>query len=66
MTVARVLSLDLDDTLWPVGPVIAAAEDALLDWLRSRYPAAAHGTTAVTMRAMRSRVAAEFPSAATT
>ena len=41
MTAIRVLSLDLDDTLWPVGPVIAAAEDALLDWLRARYPGAA-------------------------
>lgn len=61
MTVIRVLSFDLDDTLWPVGPVIAAAEDALLDWLRSRYPAAAHGHDVSSMRAMRSSVAAEFP-----
>jgi putative hydrolase of the HAD superfamily len=61
MTVARVLSLDLDDTLWPVAPVIAAAEDALLDWLRSRYPTAARGHDAATMRQMRSNVAAEFP-----
>jgi putative hydrolase of the HAD superfamily len=61
MTVVRVLSFDLDDTLWPVGPVIAAAEDALLDWLRSRYPAAAHGHDVSSMRAMRSSVAAEFP-----
>jgi putative hydrolase of the HAD superfamily len=61
MTVVRVLSFDLDDTLWPVGPVIAAAEDALLDWLRSRYPAAAHGHDTASMRAMRASVAAEFP-----
>jgi putative hydrolase of the HAD superfamily len=61
MTVARVLSLDLDDTLWPVAPVIAAAEDALLIWLRSRYPAVAHGHDAASMRAMRARVAAKFP-----
>jgi putative hydrolase of the HAD superfamily len=61
MTVVRVLSFDLDDTLWPVGPVIAAAEDALLDWLRSRYPAAVHGHDASSMREIRSRVAAEFP-----
>jgi 2-haloalkanoic acid dehalogenase type II len=61
MTVASVLSLDLDDTLWPVAPVIAAAETALLDWLRSRYPAAAHGHDLASMREMRSRVAAEFP-----
>jgi putative hydrolase of the HAD superfamily len=61
MTVARVLSLDLDDTLWPVGPVIAAAEHALIEWLRSRYPAAAHGHDVSSMRAMRSSIAEEFP-----
>jgi putative hydrolase of the HAD superfamily len=61
MTPTRVLSLDLDDTLWPVGPVIAAAEDALLTWLRERYPKAALGHDAATMRAMRSRLAARFP-----
>ena len=61
MAAIRVISLDLDDTLWPVGPVIAAAEQALIDWLRSRYPAAAHGHDVSSMRAMRSRVAEEFP-----
>ncbi len=61
MAAIRVISLDLDDTLWPVGPVIAAAEQALIDWLRSRYPAAAHGHDVSSMRAMRTRVAEEFP-----
>jgi len=61
MTAIRVISLDLDDTLWPVGPVIAAAEQALIDWLRSRHPAAAHGHDVSSMRALRSRVAQEFP-----
>jgi putative hydrolase of the HAD superfamily len=61
MTPTRVLSLDLDDTLWPVGPVIAAAEDALLAWLKERYPKAALGHDAASMRAMRSRLAARFP-----
>jgi putative hydrolase of the HAD superfamily len=61
MTATRVISLDLDDTLWPVGPVIAAAEDALLGWLRARYPEAARGHDAASMRAMRMRLAAEFP-----
>ncbi len=34
----RLLTLDLDDTLWPCGPVIAAAEEALYDWLREVAP----------------------------
>ncbi len=33
-----VLSFDLDDTLWPVGPLMIAAESAMLSWLRERHP----------------------------
>ncbi len=61
MGVTRVISLDLDDTLWPVGPVIAAAETALLDWLTQRYPRAVRGHTLDSMRALRARIAAQFP-----
>ena len=45
MSATRVISLDLDDTLWPVGPVIAAAEAALLDWLRRAIRGPCAGTT---------------------
>jgi putative hydrolase of the HAD superfamily len=34
----RAISLDLDDTLWPIWPVIARAEQALQDWLRPQAP----------------------------
>jgi putative hydrolase of the HAD superfamily len=61
MITPRVISLDLDDTLWPVGPVIAAAEDALLSWLRERHPRAAHGWDIGSMRELRERVAGRFP-----
>ena len=61
MTATRAISLDLDDTLWPVGPVIAAAEETLLGWLRLRYPEAARGHDVASMRAMRVRIAAQFP-----
>ncbi len=37
----RVVSLDLDDTLWPVAPTIAGAEAALRDWLVEHAPATA-------------------------
>ena len=37
----RAISLDLDDTLWPVWPTIARAEVALENWLRPLAPAAA-------------------------
>jgi putative hydrolase of the HAD superfamily len=54
----RVLSFDLDDTLWPVAPVIAAAEAELLAWLRQRCPRAADVEA---MRGLRAAVAAQFP-----
>ncbi len=34
----KAISLDLDDTLWPIWPVIARAEQALQDWLRPQAP----------------------------
>ncbi|WP_201022738.1 HAD family hydrolase [Tepidimonas taiwanensis] len=37
----RAITLDLDDTLWPVRPTIERAEAALQDWLRDHAPATA-------------------------
>ena len=34
----RAITLDLDDTLWPVAPTIAGAERAMQDWLGERAP----------------------------
>ena len=34
----RAITLDLDDTLWPVMPVIERAEQQLQDWLRRHAP----------------------------
>jgi len=61
MNSTRVISFDLDDTLWPVGPVIAAAEAVLFDWLATHYPRTVRGHTVGSMRAMRTRLAARFP-----
>lgn len=61
MPLPPVLSFDLDDTLWPVGPVIAAAERALESWLREHYPDAMRHHTLDSMRALRSDVALRFP-----
>lgn len=57
----RILSFDLDDTLWPVAPVIAQAERELFRWLQDRYPAAVHEHSIDSMRALRERVAGRFP-----
>jgi putative hydrolase of the HAD superfamily len=61
MIAPLIISLDLDDTLWPVAPVIAAAESALLEWLRAHHPRAARDSDLDTMRAMRAGVAERFP-----
>lgn len=34
----RLLTIDLDDTLWECEPVILRAEQAVHDWLADRYP----------------------------
>lgn len=34
----RAITLDLDDTLWAIGPVIKRAEAALYDWLADNVP----------------------------
>ena len=43
----KAITLDLDDTLWPIWPTIARAEVAMGDWLRPRAP----GTAALLMDA---------------
>jgi FMN hydrolase / 5-amino-6-(5-phospho-D-ribitylamino)uracil phosphatase len=61
MNTPLVLSFDLDDTLWPVGPVIAAAESELLAWLRARYPRTLSGHDIESLRVLRAGVAERFP-----
>ena len=34
----RTITIDLDDTLWPIGPVIRRAESRLFAWLGEQYP----------------------------
>lgn len=53
------ITLDLDDTLWPIAPVIARAEEALDAWLRAHAPATAARWGLAAMRELRDRVARE-------
>jgi putative hydrolase of the HAD superfamily len=53
--------LDLDDTLWAIEGVIERAEVAMLDWLAQRYPRVTEIHDVHSMRAVRQRMAAEFP-----
>ena len=38
LTTIKAISLDLDDTLWPIWPAIERAEKALDDWLNQHAP----------------------------
>lgn len=55
------ITLDLDDTIWPIGPVIVRAENALGEWLRANAPRTAAHWPLEAMRTLRDEVAAEHP-----
>jgi len=57
----RAISLDLDDTLWPIRPVIERAEAALHAYLERHCPRAAAAYPIPRMRALREQVAHEHP-----
>jgi putative hydrolase of the HAD superfamily len=53
------LTLDLDDTLWPVLPALQRADQAVDVWLRHHHPDVARAWPIAAMRALRIQVAAE-------
>jgi 2-haloalkanoic acid dehalogenase type II len=57
----RAITLDLDDTLWAVGPTLVAAEAVLSDWLRRHAPRTAAATDAAYRAALRARLLREHP-----
>lgn len=57
----RALSLDLDDTLWPVMPAIQAAEEHLHAWLCEHQPVVARDWPPPAMRILRDRIARNCP-----
>jgi putative hydrolase of the HAD superfamily len=55
------ISLDLDDTLWPVEPAIRHAEQRLDEWLRTEHPAVAAAWPIAAMRELRETLSLERP-----
>ncbi|MEO6798917.1 MAG: HAD family hydrolase [Rhodanobacter sp.] len=55
----RALTLDLDDTLWPVLPALERADQAVDAWLQQHHPEIARAWPITAMRELRARVAAE-------
>ena len=56
-----VLSFDLDDTLWPVEPVMLAAEAAMQAWIKERHPQIMQGHDRESLRLLRAELAERFP-----
>jgi HAD superfamily hydrolase (TIGR01549 family) len=62
VTRVRAITLDLDDTLWPIWPTIERAEQVLLAWLAEHAPAtAARCAGTDRMRQARAAVAEAYP-----
>ena len=62
ITRIKAISLDLDDTLWPIWPTIERAEKVLHDWLADNAPmAAALFSSPSALRQIRDHMAANRP-----
>jgi FMN hydrolase / 5-amino-6-(5-phospho-D-ribitylamino)uracil phosphatase len=57
----QAISLDLDDTLWPIAPIVLRAEQRLHDWLLQHCPNVATAYPIAAMRVLRDRIAVENP-----
>ncbi len=57
----RAISLDLDDTLWPIEPVMQRAEARLHAWLWQHCPRAALAHPPPALRALREQVGRDHP-----
>jgi FMN hydrolase / 5-amino-6-(5-phospho-D-ribitylamino)uracil phosphatase len=55
------LTLDLDDTLWPVLPALERADHAVDAWLQQHHPDVARAWPVKAMRELRMKVAIERP-----
>jgi HAD superfamily hydrolase (TIGR01549 family) len=57
----KAILFDLDDTLWPIGPVIARAEQSLHDWLATHAPRVARDFSIEVLRQERLAMLARAP-----
>lgn len=57
----RLITIDLDDTLWACEPVILRAEQAVFDWLAAHFPRITNRYTVTQMRERRMAMRGEDP-----
>ncbi len=56
----RAITLDLDDTLWAIGPVMRRAERVLREWMAEHYPRVVDLYEREDIMALRAEVVSEF------
>ena len=56
----RTITLDLDDTLWEIHPVIRRAEQRLYEWLGENFPRITEMYTPTDLREVRAQIVIEF------
>lgn len=61
MSTIRAVLFDLDDTLWPIVPVIKRAENLLYEWLKLHAPPVTQRVTIESMRQRRQQLMASDP-----
>ena len=57
----QVITIDLDDTLWEIHPVIRRAEQALHDWIAREFPAVGDRYSREALMIFRQEILHEFP-----
>ena len=57
----KLLTFDLDNTLWSVDPIIIRAENAMMEWLYENYPELRFRISLVQFEQYKNRIASEHP-----
>ncbi|HEX4328844.1 MAG TPA: HAD family hydrolase [Burkholderiales bacterium] len=57
----KAIAFDLDDTLWPIAPIIDRAEKAMAAWVTAQYPHVAGQFDINNLRLLRASLVAENP-----
>ncbi len=57
----KLITFDLDNTLWEIDPVIVKADHAMREWIEQQVPAAVAHLERSAMKDLRQRTVSEFP-----
>ena len=57
----KLLTFDLDNTLWSVDPIIARAENAMMEWIYQNHPELRFKVTTVQFEQYKDKISSERP-----